>query len=105
MTKTGSPRATPTQNRFDISTSSGLGASSSVTVRVLSAMPNLGHAPGSSLTTSGCIGQTYSSLVTGSPATGSSPIPQIEQLVGRSARTSGCIGQTYSVGEKGDWLR
>src|SRR4029077_10208948 len=58
--KTGSPRTTPTQNRFVMSTSSGFGPSSTVTVRGSSAMPHLGHEPGRSLTTSGGIGQVYS---------------------------------------------
>src|SRR4029077_13724648 len=94
-TKTGSPTNTPTQNRLDISTNSGLGPSSSVMVRGSSAIAHLGHAPTWSLTTSGCIGQTYSTFVTGTPITGSSPMPQIVQIAGWSARTSGCIGKVY----------
>ena len=43
--------------------------------------------PGSSLTTSGCIGQVYVVAVA------SSFIPQWGQLPGSSLTTSGCMGQ------------
>jgi hypothetical protein len=42
-----------------MSTSSGFGRSSIVTVRGSSAMPQIGHAPGRSWTISGCMGQVY----------------------------------------------
>ena len=45
------------RRRRVMSTSSGLGASSSATMRGSSAMPQIGQAPGPSRTTSGCIGQ------------------------------------------------
>ncbi len=50
------------QSRRLMSMSSGFGAASSVTVRGSSAMPQIGHAPGASRTTSRCMGQTYSTL-------------------------------------------
>src|SRR5439155_14919651 len=43
-----------------ISTSSGFGASERSATRGSSAIPQIGQAPGRSLTTSGCIGQVYS---------------------------------------------
>ena len=46
------------QNRRVISTNSGLGASSKLTVLGSSAMPQIGQEPGSDRPISGCIGQT-----------------------------------------------
>ena len=78
-----------------MSTSSGLGASSCVTARGSSAMPHAGHGPGSSRTTSGCIGQVYSTAAGGAAAnSGSSAMPQLGQGTGSVSRTSGHIGQT-----------
>jgi hypothetical protein len=48
------------QRRRDMSTSSGFGASSSETVRGSSAIPQIGHVPGTARTISGCIGQMNS---------------------------------------------
>lgn len=57
-------------------------------------MPHLGQSPGLSLTTSGCIGQTYSVFPDGGPgACGSKAIPHLGQSPGPSCTTSGCIGQ------------
>src|SRR5262245_54027133 len=47
------------QKRRDIDTYSSLGASSAAIMVGSSAMPHSGHAPGFSLSTSGCIGQVY----------------------------------------------
>src|SRR4249920_2223958 len=60
--KTGAPSTTPIQKRRVMSTSSGFGASASAPRFVIigsSAMPHFGHAPGLSLTTSGCMGHVY----------------------------------------------
>ena len=62
---TGSVRTRHTRNRRDMSISSGFGSSSAVTVRGSSAMPQSGQLPGSSRTTSGCMGQVYSVLAAG----------------------------------------
>ena len=59
MTKTGRLRTRLTQNRRVMSTSSGLGASSRITVVGSSAMPQSGQSPGSSRKISGCMGQVY----------------------------------------------
>src|SRR5690242_15797665 len=56
----GTPNSTPTQKRRVMSINSGFGPSSAVTVRGSSAMPHFGQLPGRSLTTSGSIGQKYS---------------------------------------------
>ena len=86
---------TPTQKRRVISTSSGLASSSKVAVRGSSAMPQMGQAPGSARTISGCIGQTYSVFTKGAAgAAGSNAIPQFGHAPGLDSRTSGSIGQT-----------
>src|SRR5262245_31873286 len=54
---TGNPSAVPIQKRRVMSTSSGLGASSTDTATGSNAMPQMGHVSGRSLTHSGCIGQ------------------------------------------------
>ena len=55
-----------------MSTSSGLGGSSNDTVRGSSAIPQIGHAPGTSLTISGCIGHVKLAP-SGTGAAGASP--------------------------------
>ncbi len=55
--KTGSASASPTQNRRVMSSSSGFGAASAVTVSGSSAMPQIGQEPGPSCRISGCMGQ------------------------------------------------
>src|ERR1044072_8787067 len=50
------------QKRLDMSSNSGLGRSSNVTIFGSSAMPQIGHAPGAFSRTSGSIGQTYSTV-------------------------------------------
>ncbi len=55
--KTGSVRRALHRKRRDMSSSSGFGASSAVTVIGSSAMPQIGQEPGPSWTTSGCMGQ------------------------------------------------
>jgi len=57
--KTGSASAAPIQNRRRMSSNSGPGPSSADGIMGSSAIPHLGHAPGRSCTTSGCIGQVY----------------------------------------------
>jgi len=80
-------------NRRIISFNSGLDSVSSDTVLGSKAIPQIGQSPGSSLTTSGCIGQTYSVFTFGmAGATGSRAIPQCGHDPGPSWRTSGCIG-------------
>ena len=90
----GTDSARLTQNRRVMSSSSGSGGSTALTVRGSSAMPQIGHAPGSAWTTSGCIEQVYSTVSAGAGAPmASSAMPQSGQAPGPSARTSGCIGQ------------
>ena len=93
----GRERAALIQKRRVMSTSSGLGASSRVTVLGSRAMPQIGQEPGSSRTISGCMGQTYSVLVAGAASVaGSSAMPHFGQAPGLDSRTSGSIGQTYT---------
>ena len=56
---TGAPSATPIQKRRVMSTSSGFAASVRSATRGSRAIPQIGQAPGLSLSTSGSIGQTY----------------------------------------------
>src|ERR1700686_1738031 len=64
------------QNRLVMSTSSGFFSSCAVTVLGSSAIPQIGHEPGSLLTISGCMGHVYSVFVAGVEAiTGSSAMP------------------------------
>ena len=98
MPNTGSPMAAAIRKRRVMSASSGFGASSCVTARGSSAMPHAGQAPGWSRTTSGCIGQVYSTATGGGAAnSGSSAMPQLGQGTGSVSRTSGHIGQTYAA--------
>ncbi len=95
MAKTGSVSTALTQNRRRMSVSSGFSSSSTVTVRGSSAMPQIGHEPGSLRTISGCIGQTYSVRVgAGAATSGSSIMPHLGHAPGDSCRTSGSMGQT-----------
>src|SRR2546427_9877395 len=89
----GALNAKPTQKRRVIATSSGLTSSSSVTVLGSSAMPQMGQEPGSCLTISGCMGQTYSVFTDGAAATiGSSAMPHLGQAPGCDWRASEAIG-------------
>ena len=89
--RTGTLNARLTQKRRVMSRSSGF-SSSTAAVRGSSAIPQIGHAPGSVRTISGCIGQVYSTADTGAGCTGSNAIPHFGQAPGASACTSGCIG-------------
>lgn len=62
-------------------------------------MPQIGQFPGSSRTTSGCIGQVYWVFVGSVGVSGSSAIPQLGQAPGASSRTSGHMGQTYALSD------
>ncbi len=90
-TRTGIASAVAIHKRRVISISSGLGSSTAEIVRGSSAIPQIGQLPGRSRTISGCIGQVYSVLATGSA--GSSAIPHLGHAPGPSCTTSGCIGQ------------
>ena len=93
---TGRPNATPIQKRRVMSTSSGFGASAMSATRGSRAMPHFGQAPGLSLTTSGCIGQVYSIVATGTAESpGSSAIPHFGHAPGVALWTSGSIGQIH----------
>ena len=59
-TSTGIARIADTQNRRVIFSSSGFVSSSALTSIGSSAIPQIGHDPGSFRTISGCIGQVYS---------------------------------------------
>src|ERR1035438_4121753 len=83
------------QSRLVISASSGL-ASSVVTPRGSSAMPQIGHEPSASRTICGCIGQVYSVCFAGA-VDRSSAMPHFGQLPGPVCLISGCIGQVYSL--------
>ena len=74
-----------------MSISSGFGAAA---VRDSRAMPQEGHAPGWSCTTSGCMGQTYSVREAGCGVSGSRAMPQEGHAPGVAERTSGHMGQT-----------
>jgi hypothetical protein len=67
---TGNPTITLTQNRLVISVNSGLGPSSTCAIRGSSAMPQIGQGPGRSLSTSGSMGQMYSTLGPGGATDG-----------------------------------
>ena len=91
---TGRASAVLTQKRRVMSTSSRFSASSKLTLRGSSAIPQRGQDPGSACTISGCMGQVYSVLVGGAPVTrGSSAMPHLGQGPGPGSRTSGSIGQ------------
>ena len=96
---TGTVKAAASQSRRVMSRSSGFSSSVSPrAVRGSSAIPQIGHEPGSSRTISGCIGQVHSVRAAGAGGvTGSSPIPHVGQLPGPVWRTSGCMGQVCWV--------
>jgi len=97
ISRRGTVSAEQIQNRLFISRSSGFFSSSVVTVLGSSAIPQMGHEPGSPLTISGCMGHVYSVFVAGLAArTGSRAIPHLGQSPGPCWRTSGSIGQVYS---------
>ena len=82
-------------NRRLISSNSGF-SSPKTTVRASKAIPQAGHEPGDSSTTSGCIGQIYSVFLDGgTKASGSNAIPHFGQISGLSLSTPGHIGQIY----------
>ena len=83
------------QNRRVISSSS-LVSSSALIITASRAMPQIGQLPGSSRSTSGCIGQVYWCLGAAMLAR-SSAMPHFGQAPGWLAWTSGCIGQVHSV--------
>ena len=90
----GTARTTLTQKRRVMSWSSGLSSSPpAAPARGSRAIPQMGQLPGTSRTTSGCIGQTHSVRVAGGCGlVGSRPIPHFGQVPGSSWRTSGCMG-------------
>src|SRR4026208_643260 len=95
--KSGRESAALIQNRRVMSSSSGLGASSKVSVLGSRAIPQIGQAPGSDRTISGCMGHTYSVRVAGAAMVeGSSAMPHFGQARGLDSRTSGSIGQMYT---------
>src|SRR5258707_8216155 len=86
------------QNRRLMSRSSGFSSSPAVTVRGSSAMPQIGHDPGSERTIAGCMGQVYSVRLAATGSSGSSAMPHEGQAPGFGSRTSGHIGHTYAWG-------
>ena len=92
----GAASATLIHNRLVMSANSGL-ASSAVTSRGSSAIPQIGQAPGASRTICGCIGHVYSVCLAGAETVaGSSAMPHLGQLPGPACLISGCMGQVYS---------
>src|SRR5579864_5398673 len=96
IASSGAVSTTPTQKRRVMSRNSGFSSAAAVTVRGSSAMPQIGHEPGSERTISGCIGHVYSVRVDAAGSSGSSAIPQDGQAPGLLSRTSGHIGHTYA---------
>ena len=95
ITSNGIVSVVPIQNRSRMlrsSMSSSSGAPAAV-VRGSRAMPQMGHGPGLSETTSGCIGQTYS--VFALTSSGSRAIPHLRHEPGLLEVTPGSIGQKY----------
>ena len=91
-------RRTLIQKRRVIETSSGFSSSATIAVRGSSAIPQIGHEPGSARTISGCIGHVYSIRVAETIGTdGSSAIPHFGHAPEWSCCTSGSIGQMYAV--------
>jgi len=93
MTNTGKASAALTQKRRVMSFNSAL--SSAGALRGSSAIPQIGQLPGSLRTTSGCIGQVYSTAPGAGGDSGSSAMPHFGQFPGAGWRISGCIGQVY----------
>ncbi len=94
MARSGMVKIAPIQKRRDMSRSSGFSSCAAVTVRGSSAMPQIGHDPGSERTISGCIGQVYSVRVAAIGISGSKAMPHEGHAPGPGLRTSGHIGQT-----------
>ena len=82
-----------------MSSSSGFGWSVGARALASSAIPHCGQLPGSARTTSGCIGQVYSTVGSraAAPSSASSAIPHFGQAPGSGSRTSGSIGQMNQV--------
>ena len=87
----GAVRTALPQKRRLMAASSGSTSSAGGSVRGSKAMPHLGQGPGASRTTSGCIGQVYSTLLWGTA--GSKAIPHRGQGTGSCSDTSGHMGQ------------
>src|SRR5579863_10529523 len=82
------------QKRSTIDSSSGF-LGSAATMRGSRVIPHFGHEPALSRTISGCIGQVYSTRVSGAVrSSGSSAMPHLGQGPALLSRTSGSIGQT-----------
>ena len=92
IARTGRVKAPAMASRRLMSASSGLGASLGSTARGSSAIAHSEQLPGTSATTSGCIGQTYS-VRAGAIVCSSSAIPHSGQSEGAPLRTSGWQGQ------------
>src|SRR4051812_16718475 len=92
----GMESARPIQKRRVMSRSSGLSSSAEISFGS-SAMPHLGHAPGASEMTSGCIGHVHCVFEGANESSGSRAIPHFGQAPGLSETTSGSIGQMYLV--------
>ena len=107
IARSGVVRATPIQKRLVIARNSGFSSAAVATLRGSSAMPQMGHDPGSPRTISGCIGQVYSVRVGASGSSGSRAMPQEGHAPGLLSRTSGHMGQTYiaeAAGLGADWV-
>ena len=93
----------PIQKRRVMSSSSGFGWSVGARVLASSAIPHVGQLPGATRTTSGCIGQVYSTVGSNAsaPSSASSAIPHFGQAPGSGSRTSGSIGHVNQVPEAG----
>src|SRR5687768_12663693 len=93
----GAVKTTEPQNRRVMSFSSWFSGSAAVTVRGSRAIPQIGHAPGSDRTTSGCIGHVHSTDIDGAAGISSSrAIPHFGHAPGFLERTSGSMGQIHT---------
>src|SRR4030065_154345 len=90
MMNTGKASAALVQKRRVMSFNSVL--SSDVALRGSRAMPQIGQLPGSLRTTSGCIGQVYSTAPGADGDSVSSVTPHFGQVPGAGWGISGCIG-------------
>src|SRR5438309_6512681 len=91
----GNVRATLIQKRSVILASSEFCSLSPEMSLGSSAIPQIGHDPGSGRTISECIGQTYSVFTdAASGIIGSKAIPHLGHAPGSLWRTSGSMGQT-----------
>src|SRR5260370_32102445 len=94
----GAVSASLPRSRRAMVASSGFWSSSAEMTRGSSAIPQIGHDPGSVRTISGCIGQTYSVLVLGRAGkAASNAIPHFGHAPGLFWCTSESIGQMYST--------